>query len=213
MSPFRSERTLQGDWPGVSAPTATSSAASPAPTTDLVGLPAGVSYTVEQGARYNWTQLAGNIRALESPDQSQRQASGWFHATQTRVRVNFTGAYSGTLHLYTVDPHWLAPGRRENVTVDDGAGPRTAFLATDFSNGAGRHTSRSPSKPAARWSSRSTGSLATTASSSVSSWAGGDAAPTTTDTIYHRPARGPGRLGPACSAPTATSSAAGRRDH
>ena len=62
-----------------------------------------MTYTVEQGARYTWSQLAGDVRALESPAQSQRQASGWFHATQTRVRLNFSGPYSGILHLYAVD--------------------------------------------------------------------------------------------------------------
>ena len=99
-----------------------------------------MTYTVEQGLRFDWgSQLAGNVRALESPNQSERRASGWYHATQTRIRLNFTSAYSGTLHLYAVD-HWLfLPGRRENVTVDDGSGPRTAMLSTDFSNGAWMH--------------------------------------------------------------------------
>ena len=96
-----------------------------AATSDLVGLPAGVTYAVEQGAPLQLTgsQFAGNIRALESPNQTDGKASGGNHATQTRVRLNFTNAYSGTLHLYALD-HWLQPGRRENVTIDDGAGPR-----------------------------------------------------------------------------------------
>ena len=68
-----------------------------------------MTYTVEQGLRFDWRghSSPADVRALESPNQSERRASGWYHATQTRIRLNFTSAYSGTLHLYAVD-HWLS---------------------------------------------------------------------------------------------------------
>ena len=74
-----------------------------------------------------WTQLAGDVRALESPNQSERRASGWYHATQTRVRLNFSGAVQRHPPPVRGRQHWLTPTRRENVTVDDGSGARTAI--------------------------------------------------------------------------------------
>ncbi len=126
---------LQGDWVGVYGADGYVIGAWNG-SSDLVGLPSGVTYTLEQGLRYTW-QYAGDIRALESPSESERRSTGWYHASEVRVRLDFTSAYSGTLHLYTVD--WGAANRREDVTVDDGAGPLTASLTSDFSNGAWMH--------------------------------------------------------------------------
>ena len=77
------------------------------------------------------------MRALQSPDKSERRAGAWYHATEVRVRLTFTAAYSGTLHLYAVD--WGRTSRREDITVDDGSGPRTASLTTAFNAGAWLH--------------------------------------------------------------------------
>ena len=52
-------------------------------------------------------------------------------------RLSFTSAYSGTLHLYAID--WDSTTRRQSITVDDGSGPRTATLGSDFSQGAWIH--------------------------------------------------------------------------
>ena len=109
-----------------------------APSTDLSSLPAGVTSSLEQGTRYSWTTTTTttDVRALQSPDQTERRATTWYDTTEVRVRLNFTNAYSGTLHLYAVD--WNAIGRAENVIVDDGIGPRMVGLAS-FNNGAWVH--------------------------------------------------------------------------
>jgi uncharacterized repeat protein (TIGR01451 family) len=105
---------------------------------DLSSLPAGVTYSLEQGTGYSWTTSTTTTdpRALQSPDQTERRATTWYDGTEVRVRLNFTNPYSGTLHLYAVD--WNAIGRTENIIVDDGTGPRTSSLAS-FSNGAWVH--------------------------------------------------------------------------
>ena len=106
---------------------------------DLAVLPAGISYTLEQGTRTgtSWPQPTTDVRALQSPSGSERRAGAWFHATEVRARLSFTAAYSGTLHLYAVD--WGSTTRRETITVDDGSGPRTAALTTSFNAGAWLH--------------------------------------------------------------------------
>ena len=106
---------------------------------DLVSLPAGVTFTAVQASRYSWAASTTDVRALQSPSQAERRARTWYHGTKIRLRLNFTSAYSGTLHLYAVD--WDAYGPRgEDVTVDDGSGPRIAHLATNsFVQGAWIH--------------------------------------------------------------------------
>jgi hypothetical protein len=77
------------------------------------------------------------VRALESPSQAERRATTWYDASQLRVRLSFTNAYSGTLHLYAID--WDSTVRRETVSVDDGSGPRLLSLSTSFGSGAWLH--------------------------------------------------------------------------
>jgi hypothetical protein len=60
--------------------------------------------------------------------------STYYDVNQVRVRMDFTAAYTGSLRLYALDGSAL--GRRESITVDDGSGPRTVNLTTDFSQGA-----------------------------------------------------------------------------
>src|SRR5206468_2214317 len=76
-------------------------------------------------------------QALESPDESQRRAATWTHATQLRLHLTFNQLYSGTLHIYALD--WDSVDRRETVTVDDGTGPQSVILSTAFNNGAWLH--------------------------------------------------------------------------
>ena len=66
--------------------------------------------TVEQGFRYSWASPTTDVRALQSPDATERRATGWYHATQLRLRLNFSAAYTGTLHVYGFD--WENAGRR-----------------------------------------------------------------------------------------------------
>ena len=121
---------VQGNWVGTYGVDGYVLGAWNAPSTDLSSLPAGVTYSLEQGTRYSWTTstTTTDVRALQSPDQTERRATTWYDATEVRVRLNFANPYSGTLHLYAVD--WNAIGRAENVTVDDGTGPRTVGLTS-----------------------------------------------------------------------------------
>ena len=84
-------------------------------TSDLAVLP-NATLTMEQGFRYSWASPTTDVRALQSPDATERRATGWYHATQLKLRLNFTAAYTGTLHVYGFD--WENAGRRMNVTVD-----------------------------------------------------------------------------------------------
>ena len=106
-------------------------------TTDLVSLPPGVTFTAEQASRYSWAAPTTDVRALQSPDQTDRRARTWHDDNEVRLRLNFTNAYSGNLHLYAVD--WDDYARLEDVTVDDGHGPRTARLSTSIVPGAWVH--------------------------------------------------------------------------
>jgi len=99
---------------------------------DLVSMPKCI-LVVDQGSRYVWNNVTG-VQALQSPDTSTRQAATIYDANQVRIHLTFSTAYTGTIHLYALDGDGL--GRRETITVDDGSGPQTANLTTDFSQGA-----------------------------------------------------------------------------
>ncbi len=99
-------------------------------TGDLVSLPQA-TLTLEQGARYNWdTAPSTDVRALQSPTGSTRQATGWYDATQLKLRLNFTQAYTGTLHVYGFD--WENAGRRMKITVTDGTTTKIVPITTSF---------------------------------------------------------------------------------
>ena len=100
---------------------------------DAVSLPQS-TLTIDQGSRFQWSAATTDVRALQSPDGSTRRAETIYFDSEVRIRLVFSSAYSGTLHVYVVD--WDALGRRENVTVNDGSGPRTATISGDFSQGA-----------------------------------------------------------------------------
>jgi hypothetical protein len=92
------------------------------------------SVTLLQGGRYVWAPSTTDVRALQSPDQSTRKAATYWDGSQLKVRLDFSSAYSGQLHLYAVD--WDGVERRESIAVDDGSGPRSASIDKDFSQGA-----------------------------------------------------------------------------
>jgi hypothetical protein len=102
-------------------------------TQDLSNMP-GVTASLLQGSRNQWATNTNDVRALQSPDSLIRDAGAYNDAKEIRVQLNFSGAYSGNLHLYAVD--WTKLSRRETITVDDGSGPRTVLLGSDFSLGA-----------------------------------------------------------------------------
>ena len=62
-----------------------------------------------------------DARAL-APTGRYRRAATWYDTAQLRLRVDFSTAYSGTLHLYAVD--WENAARRQNITVNDGTTTR-----------------------------------------------------------------------------------------
>ncbi|PYQ65138.1 MAG: hypothetical protein DMF54_11905, partial [Acidobacteria bacterium] len=100
---------------------------------DLVSLPQS-SLVLDQGGRYQWNSSTTAVQALQSPDTSTRRAACMFDSSQIRVHLLFPAAYSGNVHVYVLD--WDSYGRRETITINDGSGPRTADISTDFSQGA-----------------------------------------------------------------------------
>jgi len=92
------------------------------------------SMSFDQGTRFEWSGATTDMRALQSPDGSTRRAETITFDSEVRFRLMFASAYSGTLHVYAVD--WDSLDRRETVTIDDGSGPRSATIASDFSQGA-----------------------------------------------------------------------------
>jgi len=105
---------------------------------DLAVLPFGASFTLLQGTRWCWACPTTDVRGLQSPDKTQRRATGFYDATQVRAQLAFAAGYTGTLHLYALD--WNKKARREKVTVDDGTAasphPQIVDIKTDFSQGA-----------------------------------------------------------------------------
>ena len=100
---------------------------------DLVSIP-NAALSVDQGQRFVWSNNTTDVRGLQSPDGSTREATTAYDANQVKIRVVFSSAYSGSVHVYVVDFDSL--GRREVVTINDGSGPQTASITTDFSQGA-----------------------------------------------------------------------------
>jgi hypothetical protein len=101
--------------------------------TDLSALPQS-SLTLDSGARYQWNTASADVRALQSPDMTSRRATTAYQGSELRLHLTFTSAYSGTVHVYALD--WDSNARRESITINDGSGPRTVFIATSFNAGA-----------------------------------------------------------------------------
>jgi hypothetical protein len=101
---------------------------------DLAYLPSA-TLTLDQGSRWVWASTTSDARALESPDQSIRQAATWTAGSILSLRLDFSAAYHGPLELYAVD--WDSLGRSETVTVaiNNGSDPQSANLASSFAPG------------------------------------------------------------------------------
>ncbi len=99
---------------------------------DLTSLP-GATVALTQGSRYLWAAGTTDPRALESADQSTRNAATYYDPNQLRVKFTFSGAFAGNVHLYALD--WDGQNRRETIAVDDGSGPQNTQLHSDFSQG------------------------------------------------------------------------------
>ena len=87
-----------------------------------------------QGSRYQWATSTTDVQALESDDQSTREAACWSASTQLELQLSFSSAYSGNLELYALD--WDSTSRQESISVSDASGTQTAGLATSFNEGA-----------------------------------------------------------------------------
>jgi hypothetical protein len=103
-------------------------------TQDLSDLPAGVSASLVHGSRYEWAPNTSDVRALQGPDGLTRNAATYYDPNEVNLQLSFTNAYSGTIHLYALD--WDSTTRRETITVNDGSGPRSVPLTSEFHNGA-----------------------------------------------------------------------------
>jgi subtilisin len=130
------QQAPQGDWVGTYGADGYALLGWNHTSGDLVSLPVA-SLTLDQGGRYRWSSSTTSLRAVESPDQSTRRASQWFHTSSLRLHLTFNTAYSGTLHLYALD--WDSTIRRQTVIVDDGSGAQTVSLASSFNGGAWMH--------------------------------------------------------------------------
>jgi hypothetical protein len=97
--------------------------------TDLTSMPSA-TVSLTQGNRYVWGSSTKDIRALESPDKSTREAATYYATKQLGLTLKFNSAYTGSLHLYAVD--WDSHVRRELISV----GGQTAALSGDFNQGA-----------------------------------------------------------------------------
>jgi hypothetical protein len=97
----------------------------------------GASRTLLQGSRTRWSSSTTQVRALENAAQTQRRAAAYTHATQVRVRLDFSTAFVGRINLYALD--WDSSARRQTVSVDCGSGPQTLSLTSSFAQGAWLH--------------------------------------------------------------------------
>jgi hypothetical protein len=100
---------------------------------DVSDLP-GVTASLVKGNRFEWAANTSDVRALQGPEGTARDAAAYYDPNQVQVKLSFTSAYSGNLHLYAMD--WDSTARRESIVVNDGSGPRTIDLSSEFKNGA-----------------------------------------------------------------------------
>ena len=128
------------------------------PTGDVSYIP-NATVSLVQGSRYQWAANTTDARALSEPEQETRNAAAYYDPNQIQVKLSFTAAYSGNLHLYAVD--WDTTARRETISVNW----LTATLANSFNGGAwGRALSP---EGAMAWAFRKA------TSSPVSTWSNG----------------------------------------
>jgi hypothetical protein len=98
-------------------------------TSDLVSLPTA-TVSLAQGSRWVWASATSDVRALQSPDKSTREAATYYDPNQLRLTLTFSSAYTGNLSLYALD--WDSAARRELISVNG----QTAVLSGNFTQGA-----------------------------------------------------------------------------
>ena len=70
------------------------------------------------------------MRALQAPSGLTREAATYYNSSEIQVKLSFSAAYSGDVHVYAVD--WDSTARREMITVNG----QTAVLSSSFHEGA-----------------------------------------------------------------------------
>jgi streptogramin lyase len=101
---------------------------------DISTLP-NVTASLTHGGRTLWASNTNDVRALQAPDGgSLRNAAAYIDPNRVSVKLSFTNGYTGNISLYALD--WDNQGRRETISVDDGAGAATVPLNTSFASGA-----------------------------------------------------------------------------
>jgi hypothetical protein len=100
---------------------------------DLTNL-TDATLSLVEGNRYQWNPSTTDVRALESPDESTREATCWYSSSPLELQLSFSSAYSGNLELYALD--WDTTSRTETIDVSGGSSPETADLSTPFNDGA-----------------------------------------------------------------------------
>ena len=101
---------------------------------DATYLPDATLSLVE-GNRYQWNSSTTDVRALESDDQSTREATCWYASSQLELQLSFSSSYSGNLELYALD--WDSLSRSESISVNGGSpGVEAVALTAPFTAGA-----------------------------------------------------------------------------
>ena len=126
--PATPSSSVQGTWTGAVGSAGYSLAAWDGES-DVSELP-DASLSLTQGSRYVWASSTEDVRALQSPDKSTREAATYYDPNEIRLSLKFNAAYTGDLHLYALD--WDSSARREVITVNG----QSADLSSEFSKGA-----------------------------------------------------------------------------
>ena len=96
---------------------------------DLASM-SSASVSLAQGSRYVWASSTEDVRAMQSPEKTTREAATYYDPNEIQLKLSFASAYTGNLRLYAVD--WDSTARRELISVNG----QTASLSTSFNGGA-----------------------------------------------------------------------------
>jgi len=129
----RTDTTTQGNWQGVYGANgyviADSNASQP---------PAYAVLTPQNQSNWVWTSTGTEVRDLQTPGSSLRQAGCWYSPASNSfgLDVNITDGNSHQIALYALD--WDRGGRAETIQVVDGASGAVLDTrsAANFTNGA-----------------------------------------------------------------------------
>src|ERR1019366_6239994 len=90
-----------GGWVGAVGSAGYDLAGWDGPTGDVSYIP-NATVSLVQGTRYQWAANTTEARALSEPGQLTRNAAAYYDPNQVQVKLSFSAAYTGNLHLYAV---------------------------------------------------------------------------------------------------------------